>query len=98
MEKHRSRTRNPACDGKPRADENGDPVRGAEEGPTPRHHPARLRDRRIAPAQTPTGRGAARAWRAADWRTLLCCRADGEHHRPLGLTYEFARFIGRMKE
>ena len=30
--------------------------------------------------------------------TLLCCRADGEPHQPLSLTYEFARFIGRMKD
>jgi integrase len=29
--------------------------------------------------------------------TLLCCRADGEPHQPLSLTYEFARFIGRLK-
>lgn len=27
--------------------------------------------------------------------TLLCCRADGEPHQPLSLTYEFARFMGR---
>jgi len=30
--------------------------------------------------------------------TLLCCRADGEPHRPLSLTYEFARFIRRLKD
>jgi integrase len=30
--------------------------------------------------------------------TLLCCRADGEPHQPLSLTYEFARFMGRMKD
>jgi integrase len=30
--------------------------------------------------------------------TLLCCRADGEPHRPLSLTYEFARFMGRMRD
>ena len=30
--------------------------------------------------------------------TLLCCRADGEPHQPLSLTYEFARFIGRMTD
>jgi integrase len=29
--------------------------------------------------------------------TLLCCRADGEPHQPLSLTYEFARFMGRME-
>ena len=29
--------------------------------------------------------------------TLLCCRADGEPHRPLSLTYEFARFMRRLK-
>ncbi|MGA8651518.1 MAG: tyrosine-type recombinase/integrase [Xanthobacteraceae bacterium] len=30
--------------------------------------------------------------------TLLCARADGGPHQPLSLTYEFARFIGRMKD
>ena len=30
--------------------------------------------------------------------TLLCCRGDGEPHQPLSLTYEFARFVGRMKD
>jgi integrase len=30
--------------------------------------------------------------------TLLCCRADGEPHQPLSLTYEFARFMRRLKE
>jgi integrase len=30
--------------------------------------------------------------------TLLCCRSDGEPHQPLSLTYEFARFMGRMKD
>ena len=30
--------------------------------------------------------------------TLLCSRADGEPHQPLSLTYEFARFIGRIKD
>jgi integrase len=30
--------------------------------------------------------------------TLLCCRADGEPHQPLSLTYEFARFMGRLKD
>jgi integrase len=30
--------------------------------------------------------------------TLLCARADGEPHQPLSLTYEFARFMGRMKD
>jgi integrase len=30
--------------------------------------------------------------------TLLCCRGDGEPHQPLSLTYEFARFMGRMKD
>ena len=30
--------------------------------------------------------------------TLLCARADGKPHQPLSLTYEFARFIGRMKD
>jgi integrase len=30
--------------------------------------------------------------------TLVCCRADGEPHRPLSLTYEFARFIRRFKD
>ena len=30
--------------------------------------------------------------------TLLCCRADGEPHQPLSLTYEFARFVGRMTD
>jgi integrase len=30
--------------------------------------------------------------------TLLCCRADGEPHRPLSLTYEFARFMRRLKD
>ena len=30
--------------------------------------------------------------------TLVCARADGEPHQPLSLTYEFARFIGRMKD
>jgi integrase len=29
--------------------------------------------------------------------TLLCCRSDGEPHQPLSLTYEFARFMGRLK-
>lgn len=29
--------------------------------------------------------------------TLLCCRADGEPHQPLSLTYEFARFMRRLK-
>jgi integrase len=28
--------------------------------------------------------------------TLLCCRADGEPHLPLSLTYEFARFMRRL--
>jgi integrase len=30
--------------------------------------------------------------------TLLCSRADGEAHQPLSLTYEFARFMGRIKD
>jgi integrase len=30
--------------------------------------------------------------------TLVCGRADGEPHQPLSLTYEFARFIRRIKE
>ena len=30
--------------------------------------------------------------------TLLCARADGEPHKPLSLTYEFARFMGRLKD
>jgi integrase len=30
--------------------------------------------------------------------TLVCGRADGQPHSPLSLTYEFARFVGRMKE
>jgi integrase len=30
--------------------------------------------------------------------TLLCSRADGEPHQPLSLTYEFSRFMGRMKD
>jgi integrase len=30
--------------------------------------------------------------------TLLCARADGKPHQPLSLTYEFARFMGRMKD
>jgi integrase len=30
--------------------------------------------------------------------TLLCCRADGEPYQPLSLTYEFARFMRRLKE
>jgi integrase len=30
--------------------------------------------------------------------TLVCCRSDGEPHQPLSLTYEFARFSGRMKD
>ena len=30
--------------------------------------------------------------------TLLCCRADGEPHQPLSLTYEFARFIRRLSD
>ena len=30
--------------------------------------------------------------------TLLCCRADGQPHQPLSLTYEFARFISRMTD
>jgi len=30
--------------------------------------------------------------------TLVCARADGEPHQPLSLTYEFARFMGRLKE
>ena len=30
--------------------------------------------------------------------TLLCCRGDGEPHQPLSLTYEFARFIRRLKD
>jgi integrase len=29
--------------------------------------------------------------------TLVCGRTDGEPHRPLSLTYEFARFMRRMK-
>jgi integrase len=28
--------------------------------------------------------------------TLLCCRADGEPHQPLSLTYEFAPFMRRL--
>jgi integrase len=30
--------------------------------------------------------------------TLACARADGKPHQPLSLTYEFARFMGRMKD
>jgi integrase len=30
--------------------------------------------------------------------TLVCGRADGEPHQPLSLTYEFARFMGRLKD
>jgi integrase len=30
--------------------------------------------------------------------TLLCARADGKPHQPLSLTYEFARFVGRVKD
>jgi integrase len=30
--------------------------------------------------------------------TLLCCRTDGEPHQPLSLTYEFARFMRRLKD
>lgn len=30
--------------------------------------------------------------------TLLCSRSDGEPHSPLSLTYEFARFMGRLKD
>ncbi len=30
--------------------------------------------------------------------TLVCARADGGPHQPLSLTYEFARFMGRLKE
>jgi integrase len=30
--------------------------------------------------------------------TLLCCRSDGEPHQPLSLTYEFARFMRRLKD
>jgi integrase len=30
--------------------------------------------------------------------TLLCARADGKPHQPLSLTYEFARFMGRVKD
>jgi integrase len=30
--------------------------------------------------------------------TLVCCRADGQPHQPLSLTYEFARFMRRLKE
>ena len=30
--------------------------------------------------------------------TLVCCRADGEPHQPLSLTYEFARFMRRLKD
>jgi integrase len=30
--------------------------------------------------------------------TLLCSRTDGEPHSPLSLTYEFARFMGRLKD
>jgi integrase len=30
--------------------------------------------------------------------TLVCCRADGQPHKPLSLTYEFARFVARMKD
>ena len=30
--------------------------------------------------------------------TLLCCRADGEPHQPLSLTYEFARFMRRLRD
>jgi integrase len=30
--------------------------------------------------------------------TLLCSRSDGEPHQPLSLTYEFARFVKRMKD
>ena len=28
--------------------------------------------------------------------TLVCARADGKPHRPLSLTYEFARFMSRL--
>ena len=30
--------------------------------------------------------------------TLLCCRGDGNPHQPLSLTYEFARFMRRLKD
>jgi integrase len=30
--------------------------------------------------------------------TLLCARADGKPHQPVSLTYEFARFMGRVKD
>lgn len=30
--------------------------------------------------------------------TLVCARTDGEPHQPLSLTYEFARFMGRIKD
>jgi integrase len=30
--------------------------------------------------------------------TLVCCRADGAPHRPIALSYEFARFMRRLKE
>ena len=30
--------------------------------------------------------------------TLLCCRSDGEPHQPLSLTYEFTRFMHRLKD
>ena len=30
--------------------------------------------------------------------TRVCARADGGPHQPLSLTYEFARFMGRLKE
>jgi integrase len=30
--------------------------------------------------------------------TLVCCRGDGEPHQPLSLTYEFARFMRRLKD
>ena len=30
--------------------------------------------------------------------TLVCGRADGEVHKPLALTYEFARFVRQLKD
>jgi integrase len=84
--------------GKPRADESGHSVQATEDRATSRHHPARLRRedlRRLKRQQAeellalgvrPTG------------DTLLCARADGKPHQPLSLTYEFARFMGRMTD
>ena len=60
-------------------------------------HPPRLRHR-SSPAEARTSRGILALGVRPTGDTLLCARADGKPHQPLSLTYEFARFIGRMKD